>query len=302
MYHRCGCENMVYLFCDNRPSLTAVRCHLPRTVRSSGDAEDSCTGLLDLEPYPNIFPVLRQRPKHSFVHSSQMPTIIFVIFAVTLVDWHFLSSMAIKSNLVTTNTFFWLKNVWISLRTRCPPALDCGLLTFSHSFALYLRGSQEGPSKRKPRNGNWKWQHLWRALLHTPRQAWSVAFVSNNGFATQCLYLQRAGTISPSFIASVLDSEPSLSAEHDADLKFTANSMYAASADTVRTDRKHGKHWSHSLYSNQTIASVSHLLLAMMYYPVPFQKARDEISRVIGTERLPTFDDRASLPYGMYGL
>ena len=40
----------------------------------------------------------------------------------------------------------------------------------------------------------------------------------------------------------------------------------------------------------------------MMYYPAPFQKARDEIARVIGTERLPTFDDRASLPYGMYGL
>ena len=40
----------------------------------------------------------------------------------------------------------------------------------------------------------------------------------------------------------------------------------------------------------------------MMYYPVPFQKARDEIARVIGTERLPTFDDRASLPYGMYEL
>ena len=37
----------------------------------------------------------------------------------------------------------------------------------------------------------------------------------------------------------------------------------------------------------------------MMYYPVPFRKARDEIFRVIGTERLPTFHDRPSLPYGM---
>lgn len=224
-----------------------IRSRSPRTVRSSGDAEDSCTGLLDLEPYPNIFPDLRQRPKHSFVHSSQILTIILAIFAVTLVDWHFLSSMAIKSNLVTTNTFFWLKNVWISLRTRCPPALDYGLLIFFHSFALYPRGSREGPSKRKLQNGNWKWQHLWRALSHTPRQAWSVVFGSNNSFTTQCLFLQRAGTISPSFIASVLDSEPSLSAEHDADLKFTANSMYAASADTVRTDWNHGKYWSHLL-------------------------------------------------------
>lgn len=40
----------------------------------------------------------------------------------------------------------------------------------------------------------------------------------------------------------------------------------------------------------------------MMYYPGAFKKARDEISRVIGTDRLPTFNDRASLPYGMYVL
>ena len=38
----------------------------------------------------------------------------------------------------------------------------------------------------------------------------------------------------------------------------------------------------------------------MMYYPEAFKKASEEIARVIGTERLPTFDDRASLPYGMY--
>ena len=80
--------------------------------------------------------------------------------------------------------------------------------------------------------------------MHTPRQALSVVSVYNSGMVTQCLdlCLQRAGTITPSFIASVLDSEPSLSAEHDADVKFTANSMYAASADAVRTDRNYGKH------------------------------------------------------------
>ena len=37
----------------------------------------------------------------------------------------------------------------------------------------------------------------------------------------------------------------------------------------------------------------------MMYYPGAFKKANEEIVRVIGTERLPTFDDRASLPYCM---
>ena len=38
----------------------------------------------------------------------------------------------------------------------------------------------------------------------------------------------------------------------------------------------------------------------MMYYPDAFKKANEEIVRVIGTGRLPTFDDRDSLPYGMY--
>ena len=38
----------------------------------------------------------------------------------------------------------------------------------------------------------------------------------------------------------------------------------------------------------------------MMYYPDAFKKASEEIVRVIGTGRLPTFDDRASLPYGMH--
>ena len=40
----------------------------------------------------------------------------------------------------------------------------------------------------------------------------------------------------------------------------------------------------------------------MMYYPDAFKKASEEINRVVGTERLPTFDDRASLPYGMHPL
>jgi hypothetical protein len=37
-----------------------------------------------------------------------------------------------------------------------------------------------------------------------------------------------------------------------------------------------------------------------MYYPNAFKKANEEIVRILGTGRLPTFDDRASLPYGMY--
>jgi cytochrome P450 len=88
----------------------------------------------------------------------------------------------------------------------------------------------------------------------------------------------KAGIILPSFCSSLLDKDEEMSAEQEDDLKYTANSMYAASADT-------------------TVATISHLILAMIYYPDAFVKARQQVEEVIGKERLPTFSDRASLPY-----
>lgn len=38
-------------------------------------------------------------------------------------------------------------------------------------------------------------------------------------------------------------------------------------------------------------------ILAMVRNPEVFKKAQDEIDQVIGSDRLPTFHDRASLPY-----
>ena len=35
----------------------------------------------------------------------------------------------------------------------------------------------------------------------------------------------------------------------------------------------------------------------MLHYPDVYRKAREEIDRVIGNERLPDFTDRYSLPY-----
>ena len=35
----------------------------------------------------------------------------------------------------------------------------------------------------------------------------------------------------------------------------------------------------------------------MLHYPDVYRKAREEIDRVIGNERLPDFADRHSLPY-----
>ncbi|KAI4862537.1 cytochrome P450 [Hypoxylon rubiginosum] len=49
--------------------------------------------------------------------------------------------------------------------------------------------------------------------------------------------------------------------------------------------------------SNTTFATTTVALLNMMLNPEVFQKARAEIDRVVGTERLPSFDDRPDLRY-----
>lgn len=46
-----------------------------------------------------------------------------------------------------------------------------------------------------------------------------------------------------------------------------------------------------------TVATISNFIVAMMLYPEVARKAREEIDRVIGTERLPAMSDRIDLPY-----
>jgi len=48
----------------------------------------------------------------------------------------------------------------------------------------------------------------------------------------------------------------------------------------------------------QVMTSVLHFLLAMMARPEVLAKAQKEIDRVVGSDRLPTFEDRPFLPYG----
>ncbi|KAF5384354.1 hypothetical protein D9615_003159 [Tricholomella constricta] len=86
------------------------------------------------------------------------------------------------------------------------------------------------------------------------------------------------GDILPSFLSTILGQKLDLSKEAENDVKWAANSMYAASADT-------------------TISTVCNFFLAMIYNPDVLAKAQQELDEVIGSERLPMFSDRASLPY-----
>lgn len=47
----------------------------------------------------------------------------------------------------------------------------------------------------------------------------------------------------------------------------------------------------------QTVSILLTFFLAMLMNPAAQDKAQEEIDRVIGTDRLPTFDDEPKLPY-----
>jgi len=86
-----------------------------------------------------------------------------------------------------------------------------------------------------------------------------------------------AGTASVSFSSTLLDRKD-VSAEEDFDIKWASLSMYAGGSDT-------------------TVSAIYSLYLAMTLFPHVAKKAQEEIDAVVGTDRLPTFDDREHLPY-----
>lgn len=47
----------------------------------------------------------------------------------------------------------------------------------------------------------------------------------------------------------------------------------------------------------QTVAALVNFLLAMMLYPGVQERARQELDKVVGHDRLPAFSDCPKLPY-----
>ncbi|KIK38430.1 hypothetical protein CY34DRAFT_809316, partial [Suillus luteus UH-Slu-Lm8-n1] len=86
-----------------------------------------------------------------------------------------------------------------------------------------------------------------------------------------------AGIAPMSFTSNLLEGRI-LSAEEDHVVKWSAASLYAAGAEA-------------------TVSTVYSLFLAMTLFPDVQKKAQAEIDAVVGTDRLPAFADRNSLPY-----
>lgn len=108
---------------------------------------------------------------------------------------------------------------------------------------------------------------------------------------------QAEGTAKSSFLTTQLEAndrdgpEASVTLE---DIKGAAGVMYCAGADTVSGNSSmilpypdFSKTWS----------SLSIFFLAMILNPEHQARAQKEIDAVIGPDRLPEFEDRASLPY-----
>ncbi|KAL1860863.1 hypothetical protein Plec18170_001377 [Paecilomyces lecythidis] len=80
-----------------------------------------------------------------------------------------------------------------------------------------------------------------------------------------------------SFLSRLLE-QGDMTSEESFVVKWSALSLYAAGADT-------------------TVSSIAWFFLAMAVYPEVQRKAQEEIDQVVGSERLPGFEDRQNLPY-----
>ncbi|KZT18054.1 putative CyP450 monooxygenase [Neolentinus lepideus HHB14362 ss-1] len=100
-----------------------------------------------------------------------------------------------------------------------------------------------------------------------------LRFVRNrldSGVPTTC--------VTTELIERLSDSRGRLDSQMETVVRDVAGIAYAAGADT-------------------TVAAIRTSFLAMILYPEETRKAQMEINNVVGSKRLPTFDDRSSLPY-----
>ncbi|THC96012.1 hypothetical protein EYZ11_004511 [Aspergillus tanneri] len=83
----------------------------------------------------------------------------------------------------------------------------------------------------------------------------------------------------PSVLSSLLsDSLVQAGSEEENVMKWSTAAMYAGGADT-------------------TVSTITSFFLAMMLYPEAQKRAQAEIDSIVGTDRLPDYEDRDNLPY-----
>ncbi|OGM40602.1 cytochrome P450 monooxygenase [Aspergillus bombycis] len=87
--------------------------------------------------------------------------------------------------------------------------------------------------------------------------------------------------VEPSFVAGLLQNnknQPGSGSYEETVIKWAAASLYGGGSDT-------------------TVSAMSSFFLVMALFPEAQRKAQAEIDRVVGPDRLPSFQDRENLPY-----
>ena len=110
-------------------------------------------------------------------------------------------------------------------------------------------------------------------------------------------FTKSEGTAVPSFVSYFLDRgiEGNLSQEDS--LKYSAATMFAGGADTVSNVLLKTIISTQLFIGRQSPSALKTFIRAMVLYPDVQRRAQDEISLIVGNDRLPAFADRELLPY-----
>ncbi|KAL1690796.1 cytochrome P450 [Schizophyllum commune] len=117
------------------------------------------------------------------------------------------------------------------------------------------------------------------AGFHTIARKWAATLAELVETPHNMVKQQMAKGIAPVSFTSKLLQEKQLTVDDEFDIKWAAASLYS------------GKH------PASTVSSIYALFLALATHPAAARRAQAEIDSVTGGTRLPTFEDRASLPY-----
>ncbi len=197
------------------------------------------------------------------------------------------------------------------------------------------RSTSSRPVSRWHRSSNWHLHPLTHspllAVRHLPNWLarssslkfardwrWSIRAIHDKPYAAISKQF-KAGTAQPSFITSLLEQDADLRSKGqanpmtEADIKGAAGAVYAAGQDTV-SFRPSGlappaglptpagavaltaAPRSLSLSRSQTWSTLVVFILNMVLHPEIQKLAQEQLDDVVGPDRLPSFDDRASLP------
>ncbi|KAI2622400.1 cytochrome P450 [Hypoxylon sp. NC1633] len=122
-----------------------------------------------------------------------------------------------------------------------------------------------------------------KSLQHARKWGWAIKNFHDIPFSAIKKEFDE-GTANPSFAYSLLT-------------KYAANEEIGVPNELTLQDIQGAAAAVFIAGSNTTFATTTVAILNMMTNPDIFQKARAEIDRVIGTDRLPTLEDRPSLRY-----